>query len=90
MTRTADITKPTVEDDAPALTYDRQSGPSVQQTERTLERFLTELRRMTPEERIRASRYTMTRREYWIYAARFPDEVPTVNGELELIAATLE
>jgi hypothetical protein len=45
---------------------------------------------MTPEERISASRYTMTRREYWVYAARFPEEVPTVNGELELIAATLE
>lgn len=52
--------------------------------------FVSELQRMTPEERIRASRYTMDRWEYWAYAARFPDEVPTVNGELERIALTLE
>ena len=90
MTRTADITKPTVENDAHTLTHDRPSGQSAQSTERNLDSFLAELRRMTPDERIRASRYTMTRREYWIYAARFPDEVPTINGELELIAATLE
>lgn len=52
--------------------------------------FLAELHQMTRDERISASRYTMKRWEYWIYAARFPHEVPTVNGELELIAATLE
>jgi len=45
---------------------------------------------MTADERIRASRYTMNRWEYWIYAARYPEEVPTVNGELERIALTLE
>ncbi len=90
MTRTADITKLTAGDNANAFTDDRPSGQSVQPTEGTLDSFLAELRRMTPKERIRASRYTMNRREYWIYAARFPDEVPTVNGELELIAATLE
>jgi hypothetical protein len=88
MTRTADVTKP-VENDG-HTTSDRPSGQSVQSTERKLDSFLTELRRMTPEERIRASRYSMNRREYWIYAARFPEEVPTINGELELIAATLE
>ena len=90
MTHTADITERTAENDAHTLTSDRPSGQSVQSTERKLDSFLAELSRMTPEERIRASRYTMNRREYWIYAARFPDEVPTVNGELELIAATLE
>ncbi len=90
MTRTADITEPRVGNDAHTPTYNRPSGKSVQSTERKLDSFLAELRRMTPEERIRASRYSMNRREYWVYAARFPDEVPTVNGELELIAATLE
>lgn len=58
--------------------------------ERPIDRFVSELWRMTPEERIRASRYTMSRWERWVYAARFPDEVPTVNGELEWIALTLE
>lgn len=90
MTRTAEITDPTVESGTQTLTHDRPSGQNAQTTERTLESFLAELRRMTPQERIRASRYSMNRREYWIYAARFPEEVPTINGELELIAATLE
>jgi hypothetical protein len=89
MTRTADITKP-VENDRHTTTSERPSGQSAPSTDRKLDGFLAELRRMTPEERIRASRYSMNRREYWIYAARFPDEVPTINGELELIAATLE
>ncbi len=61
-----------------------------QEVERPIDSFLSELRRMSPKERIRASRYTMNRWEYWVYAARFPDEVPLVNGELERIAHTLE
>jgi hypothetical protein len=52
----------------------------------SLESFLSELRRMTPDERIRASRHTMSRHERSIYAARYPDEVPLLNGELEWIA----
>jgi hypothetical protein len=64
-------------------------GHGVQETERLLEPFLSELRRMTPRERIEASRYTMNRWERWVYAARYPDEVPTVNGELEWIALNL-
>jgi hypothetical protein len=32
----------------------------------------------------------MHRWERWIYAARYPDEVPTVNGELEWIALDAE
>lgn len=47
-------------------------------------------RAMQMPARIRASRYTMNRWRYWVYAARFPDEVPLVNGELERIALTLE
>lgn len=87
MTRTLDIAEQTVEH---PLTYEELSGLDVQRAERKIEGFVSELRRMTPEERISASRHTMNRWEYWVYAARFPDEVPTVNGELERIALTLE
>ncbi|HEY2333618.1 MAG TPA: hypothetical protein VGH58_01250 [Solirubrobacterales bacterium] len=90
MTQTLDITEPAVESDVHALTYEQLSGLSVQQAERKLDSFLAELRQMTPDERIGASRHTMNRWEYWVYAARFPQEVPTVNGELERIAYTLE
>lgn len=69
---------------------EKRSERSAEGTERELNRFVAELSKMTPEERIRASRYTMNRREYFVYAARFPDEAPTVNGELERIALTLE
>jgi len=70
---------------------DRESRPhDAQEVQRPIDSFLSELRRMTPEERIRASRYTMTLHERYVYAARYPDEVPTVNGELEWIALTLE
>lgn len=82
MTQTLDIGKSSVAHGAPTLTS--------QQTEHGTDRFLDELWRMTSGERISASRHTMKRWEYTIYAARFPDEVPTVNGELERIAATLE
>jgi hypothetical protein len=90
MTRTIDIAEQAVEQPQDTLTYEELSGLNVQQAERKLESFVAELRKMTPEERIRASRYTMNRWEYWVYAARFPDEVPIVNGELERIALTLE
>ncbi len=66
------------------------SGRDVAATESPLGEFLIELERMTPEERIRASRYSLNLRERSVYAARYPEEVPTVNGELEWIAATLE
>lgn len=55
-----------------------------------IEHFVSELQRMTPKERISASRYSMTLKERSIYAARYPDEAPTVNGELEWIALNLE
>ena len=52
--------------------------------------FLARLVRMSTEERRRAARYggfTSWQRSLW--AARFPEEVPVVNGELEWIALTL-
>lgn len=90
MTQTLDIQTKKLETGEHALTYKDLRGLSVQEADRRVESFLSELRRMSPDERKRASRYTMNRFEYWVYAARFPDEVPLVNGELERIALTLE
>jgi hypothetical protein len=53
--------------------------------------FAAILFRMTPAERISASRHGgFTRRERSIWAAQFPNEVPLINGEFEWIARTLE
>lgn len=52
--------------------------------------FLSVLSRMTPRERISASRHGgFTRWERWVWAARFPDEVPLLNGEYEWISSGL-
>lgn len=80
----------TTETGGHALSYRELRGHRVQEAEHLLEPFVGELRRMTPEERIRASRYSMNRWERRVYAARYPDEVPTVNGELEWIALNAE
>ncbi len=90
MAHTVEIADHTVEQPTQAVTHDERSGRGAQRAECKLEHFIDELHKMTSEERIRASRYTMNRWEYFVYAARFPDEVPTVNGELERIALTLE
>lgn len=71
------------------LTYEGLAGRNVRQAERLVDSFATELAKMTREERIRASRYSFNRWERWVYAARYPDEVPLVNGELEWIALDL-
>lgn len=71
------------------LTYEGLAGRNVRAAERLVDSFLAELEKMTPEERIRASRYSFNRWERWVYAARYPDEVPLVNGELEWIALAL-
>jgi hypothetical protein len=52
--------------------------------------FLARLARMRVEERIRASReggFTVWERSIW--AARFPEQVPLINGEFEWIALGL-
>jgi hypothetical protein len=52
--------------------------------------FPTLLDRMTPVERLRAYRSgTFSARERSIWAARFPEEAPLLNGELEWIARSL-
>ncbi|MGH2973931.1 MAG: hypothetical protein ACRDLL_03560 [Solirubrobacterales bacterium] len=73
--------------ETPAYKAPRSRG--VYETEGPIDRFVSELRRMTSEERIAASRFSMNRWERWAYAARYPDEVPLVNGELEWIALNL-
>lgn len=90
MTQTLNAQREATESAQHPHTYPPLPGQGAPETERPIDRFVSELQRMTAEERIEASRYTMNRWEYWIYAARFPDEVPTVNGELERIALTLE
>lgn len=54
-----------------------------------LDAFLARLDRMTPEERIRASRYQFKAWERQVWASHFPDEVPLVNDEVEWIALRL-
>ena len=69
------------------LTYELLGGHGVRETERLIDGFLSVLSRMTPPERISASRHGgFNRWERWVWAARYPEEVPSVNGELEWIA----
>lgn len=89
MTQTSDTLLEGTESAEHTLTYELLRGRDAQEAERLIDRFLAELRTMTPEERIRASRYSFNRWERWVYAARYPDEVPLLNGELEWIAKNL-
>lgn len=46
--------------------------------------FAARLARMSPRQRIEASRSgAFNRHERAVWACRYPDEVPTVNGEFE-------
>lgn len=52
--------------------------------------FLRRLERMSPEQRLRAARKgRFTRAERALWAARYPEEAPLVNGEYEWIALGL-
>lgn len=63
------------------LTYVTLRGRNSEEAERIVEGFVSILRRMTREERISVSRHGgFTRWERWVWAARFPDEPPLVNG----------
>lgn len=55
-----------------------------------LQSFLARLARMSKEERLNASRYKFNGWQLRVWAGRYPDEVPTVNGEFEWITAKLE
>jgi hypothetical protein len=52
--------------------------------------FVTELERMGPAQRLVAYRlHFKNLNQVCTFAARYPDEVPVVNGEFEWIALTL-
>jgi len=48
--------------------------------------LLARLQRMSPEERLRAARYEFAPWQRTLWLARYPEEAPLVNGELEWIA----
>jgi hypothetical protein len=55
-----------------------------------LDAFLARLKRMSKEERVRAARYgAFTPWERSVWASRFPEQVPLLNGEFEWIALGL-
>lgn len=51
--------------------------------------FIARLDRMSCEERLRAARYEFDRWQRAIWAGRYPEEVPVINGEVEWIALRL-
>ncbi|HET7054181.1 MAG TPA: hypothetical protein VFI09_09750 [Solirubrobacterales bacterium] len=51
--------------------------------------FLARLDRMSSEERLRAARFEFDRTERSIWAGRYPEEAPTVDGEVEWIGLRL-
>jgi hypothetical protein len=86
MTQELDTLISEVGEDRPALTYESVAEPDSREAESKIEAFVAELWKMTSDERVRASRYTFNRWELWVWAARFPDEVPLINGEYEWLA----
>jgi hypothetical protein len=86
MTQKLDTLIGEVGEDRHALTYDSVAEPDSREAESKLDAFVAELWKMTSDERVRASRYTFNRWELWVWAARFPDEVPLINGEYEWVA----
>jgi hypothetical protein len=72
------------------LTYVTLRGRNAEEAERIVEGFVSILRRMTREERISASRHGgFNRWERWVWASRYPEDVPLLNGEFEWITANL-
>lgn len=90
MTQALDTLIREVEAGGEHLTYEGLKGRDTQEAERLVDSFASVLRRMTPAERISASRHSgFTRWERWVWAARYPEEVPLVNGEFEWIACNM-
>lgn len=55
-----------------------------------LKGFLADLAHMSVEERVRAARHgSFDRWERTVWAARFPEQVPLINGEFEWIALAM-
>jgi hypothetical protein len=86
-----------VEDQQIALLAVPPSSPTRARRRRTdlpptarLDTFLARLKRMSKEERVRAARYgAFTPWERSVWASRFPEQVPLLNGEFEWIALGL-
>jgi hypothetical protein len=90
MTQTLDTLIEDVESGERHLTYEGLRGRDAHDAERLVESFVSVLGRMTPAERISASRHGgFTRWERWVWSARFADEVPLVNGEFEWVGANM-
>ncbi len=75
----------------PAVAPARPSATVIPLTGRRRRRSaLRRLARMTPEQRLRAARRgRLSRAELTLWAARYPEEVPLINGEHEWIALGL-
>ena len=86
MTQELDTLISEVGEDRPTLTHEVVVEPDSPEATSKLDAFVAELWKMTSDERVRASRYTFNRWELYVWAARFPDEVPLINGEYEWIA----
>jgi hypothetical protein len=87
MPRTLDNLVGELERGEQRLTYAILRGRNAEEAERIVEGFASILQRMTREERISASRHGgFTRWERWVWAVRYPEEVPLVKGEVEWIA----
>lgn len=90
MAQTLDRLIEEVESGARHLTYEGLRGRDAREAERLVDSFVAVLARMTPAEQISASRHGgFTCWERWVWASRYPDEVPQVNGELEWIGSNL-
>ena len=86
MTQTLDTLIGEAREAEHSLTYDSLAGLDSHEAESKINAFVSELWKMTSAERVRASRYSFNRWELWVWAARFPDEVPLINGEYEWVA----
>jgi hypothetical protein len=90
MTQTLDTLIKDVKAGEQHLTYEGLKGRDTRETERLVDSFASVLNRMTTAERISASRHGgFTRWERWVWVARYPEEVPLVNGEVEWIACNM-
>jgi hypothetical protein len=69
-----------------SLTYTELSALDVHEADLLVSAYADYLQRRSAEERLRLYRRgRMTRCERWIWARRYPQEVPIVNDEIEWI-----
>ena len=81
---------PTLTEAAPDATVAERTAAAAPESQQPPVRFPTLLARMTRDERIDSYRHgAFTRRERSIWACRYPEETPLVNGELEWLVVNL-